>query len=397
MLRIGKTYITQVDRQVRLCADLSLNGKGTTLWFGVNEEYADFLSAERSDAFVVALLPTAMRSGYEIVCETPMSQQLHYQLENYLIPSVSSVGSRYHPVKITAPLTSEQITNKQAVGTGFSGGVDCLYSVMTHGADSDYPLTHLAVFNVGAFDGSEYRKNFQNAYTDSEKFADELGLNLICLDSNIVDVLPENFLEVYSFRNVSGALALQGLFSVYLISSDQAFGDFTFDFSNNGTYDLLVLHCTQTESLAFYSSGGQVQRHQKLQALADWEPAHRWLHPCFRQRLSHGNCGKCKKCIHTMTVLHAYGVLDRFSSAFDVEAYEKNRAQNIGYLLTVKDRSFCEEAIEVLKERNITIPPQAYVEADKLRQQGRISANTKTEQQDALRALAQNLRKKNVN
>ena len=56
MIKIGKVYIEHTQVQARLCADLSLNGKGTTLWFGVKKAYADYLCNERSDAFVMALL-----------------------------------------------------------------------------------------------------------------------------------------------------------------------------------------------------------------------------------------------------------------------------------------------------------------------------------------------------
>lgn len=395
MLNIGKTYCTRENGQTRLCADLTLNNKGTALWFGVDESQEQYLCAERSDAFVMALLPTAMRGGYDIVFHTPMSERLHYQLTQYLIPTLCGVGNLYHPVKLIGPLTGERISHFGGVGTGFSGGVDCLYTVMTHGKDSAYPLTHLAVFNVGAFDGSEYRKNFHNACVDGAEFAKDLGVKLVCLDSNIVDVLPENFLEVYSFRNITGAMALQSLFGAYLLSSGHAFDKFTLDFSNNSTYDLLMVHCSQTESLALFSSGGQVDRHQKLMALADWEPAHRWLHPCFRNRLSRGNCGKCKKCIHTMTILNAYGVLDRFDSVFDVQSFQESLPQNLGYLLSAQDQAFCEEALNVLREQNIPIPAQAYEEAKKLQNRGRAAAHTQAEQADTLRALAQKLRKQN--
>lgn len=396
MLTIGNTYLIHKDGQARLCADLTLNGKGTTLWFGVDTANEAYLCTERSDAFVMALLPTAMRGGYDIAFQTPMSERLHYQLSHYLIPTVCDAGDLYHPIKLIGPLTSEPVANCGGVGTGFSGGVDCLYTVMTHEKDSTYPLTHLAVFNVGAFDGSEYQKNFHNACIDAGKFAQAQNLPLVCLDSNIVEVLPEEFLEVYSFRNLAGAMVLQRLFSVYLLSSGHAFNNLTFDLSNNSTFDLLLVHCAGTESLAFYSSGGQVQRHEKIKALADWEPAHSWLHPCFRNRLSRGNCGKCKKCIHTMTSLYAYGVLDRFQPVFDVSAFLQNFPQNIGYLLTIQDKPFYQSALQLLNDHNIPIPPQAYEEAEKLRRQGRNATNTKAEQADALRALAQRLRKTNT-
>lgn len=393
MLTIGNTYCTHQDGQTRLCADLTLNDRGTVLWFGVDESQEQYLCTERSDAFVMALLPTAMRGGYDIVFHTPMSERLHYQLTQYLIPTLCSVGDLYHSVKLIGPLTAESISPLGGVGTGFSAGVDCLYTVMTHGKDSPYPLTHLAVFNVGAFDGSEYRKNFQNACADASKYAEEQALGLVCLDSNIYEVLPEEFLEVCSYRNLAGALALQGLFSCYLLSSGIAFNKFHFTLRNGASYDLLIVHCAQTETLAVYSSGGQTPRHEKLKLLSDWEPAHRWLHPCFRNRLSRGNCGKCKKCIHTMTELYAYGVLDRFSAVFDVEDFHASLPQNLGYLLTIGDQPLYQNALHLLKEHNIPIPDEAYEEAEKLRKRRRDALQTKTEQTDALRALARRLRK----
>ncbi len=392
MLKIGKTYLQRIDNQVRLCADISLNGRGITLWFGVEAEREEYLCLERSDAFVVTMLSSAMRGGHSIQCETPMSERLHYQLENYLIPSISAADERYHPIKINAPLTEERVSNKGGVGTGFSGGVDSLYTVMTHDRKSQYPITHLTVFNVGTFDGPEYRENYQAACADAVVVAKELGLELICLDSNANEVLPEDFLTVYSFRLLAGALALQGLFSVYLLSSGRSFGDFCIDLSNTASYDLLTMHCIQTETLATYCTGGEVTRSQKLEALANWEPAHHWLHPCFRQRLRRGNCGVCKKCIQTMTVLYAQGNLERFAQVFDVEAYQKSFSQNIGYLLTVQDNSFYAEALKCLQENDIPIPPQAYEEAEILRKSGKNFTNTKTEQLDAMRALAQKLR-----
>lgn len=395
MLSIGKIYCANEAGQARICADLTLNQKGTTLWFGVEESQKQFLCAERSDAFVMALLPSAMRSGNDITFQTPMSERLHYQLTQYLIPTVCDAGDLYHPIKLIGPVTAEKIANLGGVGTGFSAGVDCLYSIMTHGKDSPLPLTHIAVFNVGAFDGSEYRKNFQNACADATGYAVEQDLGLVCLDSNAYEVIPEEFLEVCSYRNLAGALALQGLFSCYLLSSGIAFQKFHFTLRNGASYDLLMVHCAQTESLAVYSSGGQAPRHEKLKALSEWEPAYNWLHPCFRNRLSKGNCGKCKKCIHTMTELYAYGTLSRFGAVFDVEDYLKHLSENLGYLLTIQDQPLYQNALLLLKEHNIPIPEEAYEEAEKLRNRSKVALRTQTEQNDALRALAQKLRKQN--
>ena len=361
MLEIGKLYITHTDAQARLCADIILNGRGTTLWFGVEEDQADYLCDKRSDAFVMALLPAAMRGGHEIVCRTPMSERLHYQLMNYLVPSLCAAGDLYHPISIQAPLTSEPVKNKWGVGTGFSGGVDSLYTIMTHGKDSTYPVTHLAVFNLGVFEGPGFRKTFHNACRAARSFAAELGLQVVGLDSNISQVLPERFLDVYSFRNLAGAMALQNLFAVYLLSSGHDVANFSFDLRNTATYDLLTVHCAQTESLSIYLPGCQVLRSGKLKALSDWGPAHRWLHPCFSTTAGSKNCGHCKKCTRDMTTLYALGTLDRFEAVFDISSYKKALPQRIGFVLANRADYQYEETLGLLAENGIDIPPAAYV------------------------------------
>lgn len=360
MLQIGKIYIRHTEGQAQLCGDLSLNGRGTTLWFAVEEEKENYLCSDRSDAFVMALLPTAMRGGHTIVCETPMSQRLHYQLENYLIPALCAAGELYHPVSIQAPLTSDPVRNSGAVGTGFSGGVDSLYSIMTHGKDSCYPLTHLALFNVGVFEGPAFRESFRKSCRNAQGFASQMGLELVCVDSNISQILPERFLDVYSFRNLAAAMALQGLFSVYLLSSGHDYANFTFDLHNSATYDLLTVHCAQTEGLSIYLSGGQTRRSEKLRALSEWSPAYRWLHPCVYGHVGGLNCGHCKKCARDATTLYALGTLDRFAAVFDVPAYEKSLPQRIGFVLANRGNHLYDETISLLDKNSIQIPPMAY-------------------------------------
>lgn len=360
MLTIGKVYLRTVENQARLCADIMLNNRGTTLWFGVDEAQEDYLCADRSDAFVMALLPTAMRGGHDISCETPMSERLHYQLENYLIPSLCAAGDLYHPMSIRAPLASGCVETKGGVGTGFSGGVDCLYSILTHGTGSDYPVTHAAVFNVGVYEGPGFREGFRKACRNARQCVEDMGLELVGLDSNISQVLPERFLDVYSFRNLAGAMALQGLFSVYLLSSGHDVANFSFDLHNSATYDLLTVHCAQTESLRFYLSGAQVTRAKKLEILSDWEPAHRWLHLCIFGHAGEKNCGHCKKCARDMTTLYALGTLDRFGAVFDIPTYQKALPQRIGFVLANRGNHLYDETLSLLERNGTPIPPAAY-------------------------------------
>lgn len=361
MLTIGNIYISRQEGQSRLCADIALNGKGTTLWFSVPTEQEAYLCQERSDAFVMALLPTAMRGGYDITCHTPMSRRLHYQLEQYLIPSLCAAGALYHPMSIYAPLAEEPVPNRGAVATGFSAGVDSLYTIMSHGSQSDYPLTHLTVFNTGFFQGHSYRKNFHKACEKVRAFAEDTGLSWLCVDSNIQDILPEQFLDVYSFRTLACAMALQRLFRVYLLSSGHDFASFHFDLHNSATYDMLTVSCAQTESLRFYLSGAQLKRWEKLESLSRWPRSYTWLHPCVFGFAGEKNCGRCKKCIRTQTDLYALGTLDRYETMFDVPAYKKALPQRIGFILANRGNNLFDETRQLLEQRQIPIPLAARI------------------------------------
>ena len=367
MLQIGAVYTQRLEDQTRLCADISLNGRGTTLWFGVDRQQEAYLCTGRSDAFVMALLPTAMRGGHDICCQTPMSRRLHYQLEQYLIPTLSSAGELYRPVAIHGPVTDLPVEHVRGVGTGFSGGVDSLYTVMTHGADSDFPLTHLALFNVGVFEGREFRQSFVKSCENGRKFAEEMQMELVGLDSNLPEALPERFLDVYSFRNLAGALALQSLFSVYLLSSGHDLANFGLDLHNSASYDLLTVHCAQTETLKMYLSGGQIRRSEKLRQLSRWTPSYRWLHPCVYGRVGERNCGHCKKCSRDMTTLYAMGALERYERVFDLPAYYRALPQRIGFVLANRGNHLYDETIGLLEEYDVPIPPAAHVCAEQFR------------------------------
>lgn len=357
MLRIGKTYLKRSEGSTRLCADISTNGRGITLWFAVDSAQEDWLALGRADAFVMALLPGAMRGGHEIVCEDLMSERLHFQLANGLIPTLAFAGELYRPIQITAPLTAEGLPNQGAVGTGFSGGADCLYTIMSHGKDSEFPLSHIAVFNNGHF---EDENSFQINCQYAQRFAAEQRLETVTVNTNIPDTLSERFLDVYSFRNIACVLALGRLFYTYFFSSGHDAAHFELDFRNSATFDLLTTRCSSTESLAFYHAGEEKRRWEKLNAFSDWEPSWRWLHPCFRQGIDRPNCGHCKKCIRDMTTFYALGCLERYRAVYDVEDYFQNLSQRIGVLLAHSDGHLYDETVQLLKERGVPIPQKAF-------------------------------------
>ena len=64
----------------RLLCSITIVGEKSELWVSVEDKYSQYLCSERSDAFLIGLLPVAMRRGLDIVCEAPVSEKLLFQL-----------------------------------------------------------------------------------------------------------------------------------------------------------------------------------------------------------------------------------------------------------------------------------------------------------------------------
>ena len=85
-IHIGKPYIRQEAERTCLCALLKYNEQEEEAWFSVEQEYAAGLTWERSDAFVIGFLTTAMWKGEDIFCEKAQGAHIHFELTENNIP-----------------------------------------------------------------------------------------------------------------------------------------------------------------------------------------------------------------------------------------------------------------------------------------------------------------------
>ena len=111
-ITLSAPYITKNGDRARLCSDVNLHSENHQLWYETSLEYAKYFSQDRLDAFVVNLLLYAMQHKYAIKCEAPMSERLYYQLNEYLIPSISSNIAEYSSIKIEADLIVGEAVRK---------------------------------------------------------------------------------------------------------------------------------------------------------------------------------------------------------------------------------------------------------------------------------------------
>lgn len=75
MIQIGRPYIEQAGKNFRLTADVVMDQETKKWWFEVPAEYKQYLCTERSDAFLIGILPLAMRFGEDISLDAPVTEE----------------------------------------------------------------------------------------------------------------------------------------------------------------------------------------------------------------------------------------------------------------------------------------------------------------------------------
>lgn len=352
------------------------------LWFAVRVGYKEFLCEERSDAFVVAMLWYAMITGSDIQVETPMSEQMAFCIQRFLIPALCRQDNGYRRIKLLGPTTDEPVKNQEAVGTGMSCGVDSIYTLQEYTAKETpekYKLTHLTYYNMGAIfhpNRSEKKKyTLKEFYETTDKMSLEKCENarqvseishlpLIYVKSNLdKDYYRGAYGHTGVYRNCAMTLALQNLFSVYYCSSG-GWPDY-FDLTlteGSEHYESLLCSCFSTESLSFILSD-YATRAEKTAAIADNPIAQHFLDVCF----CFNSCGKCSKCLRTLVTLDLLNKLDKYDGIFDVNEFSRNRDQAYAWLLKTKDGDllddnavFARDLYRIAKANN-NIPQKAFI------------------------------------
>ena len=353
-IRLSAPYLTKSPLGQRLCCKVTVKGKTETAWFEVSEAYAPYLTEERLDAFVEAFLPLAMRENADIICEAPVSRRLLYQINHYLLPTVSRNIEMYHPVTVKAKPADGKLASAGAVATGWTGGVDSMFTLknMLAPQEPGKKLTHLLIANNGALESKCNEEVLHRLVNRAENgISGDTGLKIVGVNSNLQVLLHEPYLAVSDFRLPAVVLALQKLFSVFFNSSTYEYGRFCFVGENSSYYEMFLLPALSTQNTTFYSAGGSVPRIEKLRQLSADPLAQKYLHPCIYALRE--NCGRCGKCIRTETALYALGTLERFEKVFDVPAFEKNKDWYMAKIIALKNSQHYAEAYQLLRQKGL--------------------------------------------
>lgn len=289
------------------------------LAFEVPERFADDLALD-PNAFALATALPAMRHGERrLAIEGSLCPRLAAGLETAVAQLRTWHGGvralpRLEPSRGFAAATPRAPQRTAAL---LSGGVDSL--ALLRGNRLDYAPDHpcavrdALVVSYG-FEGPRYD------YAILDEYLERLGALARDADVEIVPIRSSAGLldtdpvfwtnELHAPALMAAALVLCGRFSDLLVASSVRYDLLHRVFT--GSHPLLDLHYTSA-ALRVHHEDVRFSRLEKVARLAEWEPALACLRVCLDPHYPRGaaNCGRCEKCVRTMTELIAVGALAR--------------------------------------------------------------------------------------
>jgi len=317
-----------------------MEGKEERLWYKIPVKFRKFLVTENVDAFLVGLLFLGLKTGNDIILESPVSERLHYTLNHYVIKALCLANPLLKPIKIHAvDLNSMSLNISGFAGTGLSCGVDSLATYYDHiGEKGQFNIEYFTYCNAGShgdFGGANSRKIFFERLNSVKKFADYEDKDIIAIDSNISEILKMNFQQTHTFRNISCILNLQKLFKNYYYASGYRFDYFRLNKDVTSDADILYLSMLSTESLDLFSSVNYMNRRERTEFISKFPKTYSTLDVCTNplQANKFKNCSSCEKCMRTALTLQLLDKLHYYKEVFDIEIFLKQKDKFIGQLV----------------------------------------------------------------
>ena len=328
----------------KLVADITYSGGGVlpsnepVIWLAVKDENAHMLADDVYDAFVLVPLYMAMYMKADLYIHGKMSKRLYKNIVNYLQRILCDFSPDLSRVNVSVDGFAEASGEQTIIGTGISCGVDSLTTIYDRYVmedDPDYRVNGLFFFNYGSCGdyGEAARRLWMERYRLNKSAADELGLPVYLVDSNLHAFTHTKELggtQAGYFANWSIILGLGCAIKKYYTSSCYSYSQMMefgrrkrgSDFAEySEAYSVPLI---RTERLELIIDGCQYERSMKTEHIADWEIARKHLNVCVSPVKGAHNCSKCHKCMTTIMPLEAIGKLDNFAGVFDLETYRRH-------------------------------------------------------------------------
>jgi hypothetical protein len=310
-MRLHNVSVRAGAATVRLVADVESDSQpgAFELYFEFPIEFESFVSLS-ADPFAVALLIPAMLRGEPLHISPPVSPRLLFQL-----PRIRDILHTWHPrmarsdIQAT-PGTVDPAPLPNRAATFFSGGVDSFYTLLKFlGPETlPAPLTHM-IFMRGLEKPLDFLRGVEASQELVQAIARAAGVQCIVGESNLRTHFDADWLYLYCGSGLAAtALSLAGGFSHVCIPSTHSYRNPVVI----GTTPL-VDERYSTERVQVVHDGSELGRPDKLARILEWDRdlVLKHLRVCVMNFGGVYNCCECRKCVRTMVVLRALGLLEQ--------------------------------------------------------------------------------------
>ncbi len=291
----------------------------TTAEFGADLE-------PNPNSFLLACAIPAMRYGEKrIFIDAPICPEIKDGLANAMKCLINWYSGDRQVISIEAPIQVGVLFPNQPKKAGalFSGGIDALAMVRDNHLNfaPDHPrYIKDGILVYGILQGeTESDSSFENVISGVSAIAKDADLNLIQVYTNAYAHLRDldpNF-SFWRYEYIGSFLAaIAHAFAPRLAVASIAS---TYDFANLepwGSHPLLDPLYGNT-GLQIRHENAALSRLEKTKLVGEWDVALKHLRVC-NEKVSYSkgnyNCGKCEKCVKTMTGLLSLGLLDQVST-----------------------------------------------------------------------------------
>lgn len=283
------------------------------LWFEVPSTLEKEISFS-GDPWLTALLPLAISLNEPLTLEAAITP-----LKRKNAQRTMAIWSEWFPKLKPIPIHAPEMpglarAQPGKIGSFFSGGLDTFFTVY-HDRESTGGSIDELIFIHGADLPIDDIDSFQTVYQSIRHTAKVLQLPLISVATNLRQTrFEEANYNRLSHGSLLGAigLVLEARFRQLLISSNWSRMDIRPLGSHCDTDPLL-----SNENTEFVYYGEWLNRIEKTEFLSRYPFALDNIRVCWQPGRT-DNCGRCLKCLRTMTALEILGALAR-SGAFNAD------------------------------------------------------------------------------
>lgn len=383
MIVISNIYIEDKNEFSYLICDISDDVRNikTKLWFSVSSCSKEYLCDELADAFLLGLLPIAVKYNQNITVEAAVSAKLLYNIRTAIEPMYQRIFKKNGKTIISVHEVQSIVFNGNGVVTGCSLGVDSLSAVYSH-LENDvvdgFRLTHLALFNsgqLGDYDLKASEQNFFRTVDEIKPFADSLHLPIIAINSNLNSLYKDSgifVLQTVAIRTMAFALSVQKLIRYYIFGSTYPVDFIRFDKFDTEHQEAALLPLITTENFIPILADPYKTRVDKTAYIMTKPLVHKFLKVCWAEQTAfevwHNtaflegktktNCGWCDKCLRTLLTLEVLnnGDLDDYKEQFELERYYQHREAYIRKVFAQRKQNvYYQEIVELILKKEYPI------------------------------------------